>query len=184
MKDDDDVQSKKHTSSTLGSAPNATPRCTIMGKWASSRQRPFAAPQSGPIRITIGRKGVSDAAAARICSPTHFDSPYTPPAASHAPTGPSGTTGPLASSLLEVDARVLSDVPRSVSVELMNKRRGGSGKGLDRAKSMRLRSMRKLPSKTLSGRLSSRVDSHALCTMWVTEERSCKHAVSPPRRAF
>lgn len=122
----------------------------------------------------IGRRGVSDAAAARICSPTHFDSPYAPPTASHAPAGPSGITVPPAPSPPEVDVRAPSDVPRGVSVELMNNRRGGVGRGLERAKSTRLRSMRTLPSKMLRGRLSSYADSHALWTMWVTEERSCQ----------
>lgn len=167
------------TSSILGSAPNATPRCTIVGRWDSSRQRPLAAPQSGPTRTMIGRRGVSDAAAARICSPTHFDSPCIPPAASHALTGPSTATEPAAS-LPGVDLRAL-DAPRSVSVELMNMRRGGVGRGLERAKSTRLRSMWKLLSKMLRGRLSSCVDNHALCTMWVTEERSCEVRLSVRR---
>ena len=130
----------------------------------------------------IGRRGVSDAAAARICSPTHFDPPYTPQAAaSHVPTGPSEAAGPAAPSFSEVDLR---ELPWSASVELMNKRRGGTGRRLERAKSTRLRSMRKLPSKMLRGRWSSYVDSHALCTMWVTDERSCKRTVSLPRHTF
>ena len=166
----------RRTSSILGSAPNVTPRWTIVGKCASSRQRPLAAPQRGPTRMMIGRRGVSDAAAARICSPTHLDSPYAPPAASHALrlTGPSEGAGSAVPPLSEVASGEPSDVARRVSVELINKSRGGSGRWLERAKSTRFRSMRKLPSKMLRGSWSSYVDSHALCTMWVTEERSCK----------
>ena len=161
-----------------------TPRCTIVGRWASSRQRPFAAPHSGPTRMMIGRRGVSEAATVRICSPTHFDSLYALPAASHALTGPSRVTGSPVPSRSEVGLRELSGAPRRVSVELMNRKRGGAGRGLERAKSTRLRSMRKLPSKMLRDRLSSDVDSHALCTTWVTEERSYKEAVSLLRHVF
>lgn len=147
-----------------------------MGSTASSRQRPFAAPHSGPSRTTMGRRGVRDAAAASICSPIHLDSPYVLPAASHALIGPWGATA-LVSSLRYT-------APRSVSVVLINMRRGRVGWGLERATSIKSRSMRKLPSKILRGRLSSRVDNHALCTMWVTEARSCVHGISPSQCAF
>ena len=72
-------------------------------------------------------------------------------------------------------------MPRSMSIELMNKRQGGTRRELESVKSMRLRSMQGLPSKMLRDRLSSYVDSRALGTMYVTKEISCQRAVSLPR---